>query len=80
MDHELLHLVIHLAFLTSARVGEICGLTWDCVDFEAKTILINKTLQRAEKKAIDTLSSDGIIKVFPQQGRSDQDFAYFKKA
>ena len=67
MDHELLHLVIHLAFLTSARVGEICGLTWDCVDFEAKTILINKTLQRAEKEAIDTLSSDGIIKVFSQQ-------------
>ena len=32
MDHELLHLVIHLAFLTSARVGEICGLTYnlDC--------------------------------------------------
>ena len=30
---------------TGMRRGEVCGLTWDCVDFERGTILINKQLQ-----------------------------------
>ncbi len=30
---------------TGMRREEVCGLTWDCVDFERGTILINKQLQ-----------------------------------
>lgn len=30
---------------TGMRRGEVCGLTWDCIDFERGTILINKQLQ-----------------------------------
>lgn len=30
---------------TGMRRGEVCGLTWDCVDFERGSILINKQLQ-----------------------------------
>lgn len=30
---------------TGMRRGEICGLTWDCVDFRRGTLLINKQLQ-----------------------------------
>lgn len=33
-----------LASYTGARKGEILGLTWNDVDFEAKTIHFNKTL------------------------------------
>ena len=32
------------------REGEALGLTWDCVDFDKGTILINKQLQREKKK------------------------------
>ena len=37
---------IYLTMLfTGIRRGEVCGLTWDCVDLERGTILINKQLQ-----------------------------------
>lgn len=34
-----------LTMYTGLRRGEVCGLTWDCVDLERGTILINKQLQ-----------------------------------
>lgn len=36
------------AYYTGLRVGEVYGLTWDCVDFDNKTITVNKTVQRIE--------------------------------
>ena len=39
---------IYYAFLTvyytGMRVSEVYGLTWDCVDFEKKTLIINKNI------------------------------------
>ena len=35
--------MILFALATGCRYAEIAGLTWDCVDFEGKTIRINKT-------------------------------------
>lgn len=35
--------IILFGIATGARFGEIVGLTWDCVDFENRTIHINKT-------------------------------------
>ena len=34
-----------LTMFTGMRRGEVCGLTWDCVDLEKGTLLINKQLQ-----------------------------------
>ena len=38
------------ALFTGARRGEILGMSWDCIDFKNKTILISKQLQREQKK------------------------------
>lgn len=38
------------AYYTGMRVSEVYGLTWDCVDFENKTITVNKIAKKIEKE------------------------------
>lgn len=38
------HVLLQLAYHTGMRGGEVCGLTWDNIDFENNTITVNKTL------------------------------------
>lgn len=35
---------LQIAFNTGLRVAEVCGLTWDCIDFENKTLKVDKIL------------------------------------
>ncbi len=44
--HELVFLV---TLFTGLRQGEVLGLTWDCIDFKANTLYINKQLQKSKK-------------------------------
>lgn len=39
-----------VTLFTGMRQGEVLGLTWDCVDFERGTILINKQLHLERKR------------------------------
>ena len=39
-----------VALFTGMRQGEVCGLQWDCVDFDNGTILIDKQLQSLRGK------------------------------
>ena len=47
--------LFYVALLTGLRQGELCALTWDDVDFEAKTLTVSKTLvltkEQGEQKA-----------------------------
>lgn len=58
--------IIYLALDSGARRGEIVGLTWDDVDFNKKTLKINKSVQYTKElgifeKTTKTQSSDRII-------------------
>ena len=68
-----LFIAINLAFACSLRMGEITGLTWDCVhisDYDiAKDdahIIVNKELARVNQKAIDALGEKDILFTFPR--------------
>ncbi|MDL2248822.1 site-specific integrase, partial [Tyzzerella sp. OttesenSCG-928-J15] len=59
-----LHLAVHLAFACSLRVGEVLGLTWDCISMDDLTIRIDKVLQRIKTEAYEKTKKDEIYKVF----------------
>lgn len=42
--------VYTVTLFTGLREGEVLGLTWDCIDFEAGTILVKQQLQKQEGK------------------------------
>jgi integrase len=64
IEHKQLHLAVHLAFICSLRIGEVVGLTWDCVDFNEGKIHINKIVQRASKESLEAIPPTQLIKVF----------------
>ena len=55
-----------VAFFTGARSGEILALEWKDIDFENKTININKTRTSGITKSPKTKSSIRIIDMLPQ--------------
>lgn len=71
-DDARLKLAINLSFACSMRIGEILGLTWDCVDISPKSIadgtasiIITKELQRVDKTAMKSLEQKDVLFIFP---------------
>ncbi len=67
IEHELLHLAVHFAFKTSMRIGEIVGLTWDCIDYEQCSVLVNKQVQRVSRESLKSLSKKFVIHELPSE-------------
>lgn len=68
-----LKLCMYLALGCSMRIGEILGLTWDCVHIEPEQVeadeaylYVNKELRRCYKKCIEDLRGQGRDDVFLQ--------------
>ena len=68
-----LYVAINLAFACSLRLGEITGLTWDCVHITDKDIanddahlMVEKELARINQQSIDALGNSDILFVFPR--------------
>ena len=55
------------AYYTGLRVSEVYGLTWDCVDFEKKTICLNKITKKIEKEGY---SDDGKKRIRGVRGKA----------
>ena len=58
-DDDILRLAINLAFSCSLRMGELLGLTWDCIDISPTSIelgqasiFVEKELQRVNREAM----------------------------
>ena len=69
----------HLAFAATVRIGELLGLTWDCVDISEEAIsenrayvFINKQVERVSKEAVEELDSKEVILIFPSQRKNNK--------
>ena len=67
-----LKLAINLSFSCSLRIGELLGLTWDCVEISEKSIqegeacvFVNKEIMRVSREALKKLDSKDVIFAFP---------------
>ena len=72
-DDDILSLAINLSFACSLRMGEMLGLTWDCVDISEESlsdnnasIYVDKELQRVNRDVMEVLENKDIIRVFPR--------------
>ena len=72
-DDDILSLAINLSFACSLRMGEMLGLTWDCVDISEESlknnnasIYVDKELQRVNRDVMEVLDNKDIIRVFPR--------------
>ena len=59
-ENKWLKVAFHLAFAATVRIGELLGLTWDCVDVSEEAIaenrayiFINKQVERVSRNAVE---------------------------
>ena len=78
-DNKWLRVAFHLAFTATLRIGELRGLTWDCVDISEEAIeenrsyiIINKEVVRVSKKAVEELDKKDIILTFPSTAKDNK--------
>ena len=81
-----LKLCLNVAFACSLRIGELLGLTWDCVDISEESIqagkpsiFIEKELQRINKRVMQALEEKDIIRIFPEHGVKNKTILVLKK-
>ena len=78
-DNKMLKIAFHLAFTATLRMGEILGLTWDCVEISEETVaenrayvLVNKEVERVSRRALEALDSKDILLIFPSQRKNNK--------
>jgi len=79
IKNETLHLIVHLAFVCSLRIGEILSITWENINFEDHSIIINKTLQRVSQDAVELLPKSFLFKTFKPKNRKSKSVLMLKK-
>lgn len=78
-EDDRLKLALNLSFSCSLRMGEMLGLTWDCVDISEEAIAegrafiyVDKEVQRVDKAAIQELRGKDVILVFPEESKKNK--------
>lgn len=67
---NIFHLPLMIGYYTGLRISEVFGLTWDDIDFENRTITVNKTIL---KRSCGT----DVRKVLEKQGNKEEKSAWY---
>ena len=83
IENPALHLAVHMSMILSLREGEILGLQPSDLDFDATdgrgTISVNKTMQRANKDALEKLDPKQVYYTFPDRREGSKSSLILKK-
>ena len=83
IENPALHLAVHMSMILSLREGEILGLQPSDLDFDAAdgrgTISVNKTMQRANKDALEKLDPNQVYHTFPDRREGSKSSLILKK-
>ena len=83
IENPALHLAVHLSMILSLREGEILGLQPSDLDFDAAdgrgTISVSKTMQRANKDALEKLDRNQVYHTFPDRREGSKSSLILKK-
>ena len=83
IENPALHLAVHLSMILSLREGEILGLQPSGLDFNAAdgrgTISVSKTMQRANKDALEKLDPNQVYHTFPDRREGSKSSLILKK-
>ena len=78
-----LHLAVHMSMILSLREGEILGLQPSDLNFDAAdgrgTISVSKTMQRANKDALEKLDPNQVYHTFPDRREGSKSSLILKK-
>jgi len=63
--------LVRFTLATGMRIGEVTGITWDCVDLKRKTVLVKQQLQRLDRELVlKPLKTAKSIRTMPLVGHS----------
>ena len=83
IESPALHLAVHMSMILSLREGEILGLQPSDLDFDAAdgrgTISVSKTMQRANKDALEKLDPNQVYHTFPDRREGSKSSLILKK-
>ena len=61
-----------LCLYTGLRVGEVCGLKWEDIDFSNKSLTIKRTIERIKNKDLNIKSKTKLIESTPKSDTSNR--------
>ena len=83
IESPALHLAAHMSTILSLREGERIGLQPSDLDFDAAdgrgTISVSKTMQRANKDALEKLDSNQVYHTFPDRREGSKSSLILKR-
>ena len=72
-------LCLNLAFSCSLRIGELLGLTWDCVDISEESIAAGKAHIVVNKRSMEATDSKDVLTTFPEISLQNKTVLILKK-
>lgn len=60
------HMGIYISLYTGIRLGELCALRWDKIDFRQKMISVERTMQRFKDYSQSSVKKTKIVETLPK--------------